>query len=188
MHEKPKHQVSRSSWIAEAFRKNNKTCNNVTLTQRLLDTSLFLVAPINFDLCRNSPAFAAPCSSASGSSAPCPSASTWTERRSSSKWQRSTWASPLWRASPSQWWENKRSSLRCNVDGLVFNLPVVSSPGVSDAAAESRHRRRLLSLRMFWFLHLPRAHGALSGVLVPGRRGHVGRTRLRVGVLMTDRR
>lgn len=68
----------------------------------------------------------------------------------------------------------------------AFLRPALLLSGVSDAAAESRRGRRLLSVWLFRFLHLPGGHGAVCGVFVPRRRSHVGRTHLCIGVLQSE--
>lgn len=70
---------------------------------------------------------------------------------------------------------------------LFFSSRPFVLSGVSDAAAEVRRRRRLLALWPLRLLHLPGGHGAVGGVLLPGGGGHVGWTRLRVGVLPSSR-
>lgn len=53
--------------------------------------------------------------------------------------------------------------------------------GVSDATSETGYCHRQLPLRLLWFLRLPGGHGAVCGVFISCRRGHVRWAHLHIG-------
>lgn len=65
---------------------------------------------------------------------------------------------------------------RAQLLSLLFLL------GVSNEGAENRCSCCLLTLWLFWFLHLPGGYGAFCGVFVSGRRSHVSRAHLHIRV------
>lgn len=85
--------------------------------------SYLLTEPIKSDHCRTLLGCAAPSSLCLASSAPVFWVSMLTKPRSSWKPQRSTWASVLWRASPSQWWEHSFITQRKVADPWLFVRP-----------------------------------------------------------------